>query len=152
GVPPSPRRFHDPDFLDHLAEYLRARSRLFATGEPADRGPIVEMLRQNAEEALGPGPIGLTEALRRLEGLRPAESVVVDGRLQPIEWIDAGDRFAKVDALDHGDGIRLPGPIDAAWDIAGAAVELRLGPVEVDALIRHLGEPANGTRAMARAV
>src|SRR5690606_41211550 len=42
------------------------------------------------------------------------------------EWVAGAHGYVKTDALDHGDGVRLPGPADPAWDLAGAVVELGL--------------------------
>ena len=33
----------------------------------------------------------------------------------------------KVDAAAHGDDHGFPGPVDVAWDLAGAVVEWELG-------------------------
>jgi hypothetical protein len=51
-------------------------------------------------------------------------SIVTDGRMQPEEWIATTEgEVLKVDAGTHGDDHFLPGPIDIAWDLAGAIVE-----------------------------
>ena len=53
---------------------------------------------------------------------RPA---AVDGACQPWKWLHSGDRLLKADALDHDADHDLLGPLDPAWDLAGAALELR---------------------------
>src|SRR5581483_6867277 len=123
--------------LEALQRYLAGRLPLFRTGAAVSTGPVVEMLAENAAEALGAGFPGLAPALRRLERLPEREAVITDARLQAREWIGATSGWAKVDAIDHGDSLRLPGPIDAAWDIAGAAVEFALPPEAVTSLIHH---------------
>ena len=100
-----------------------ARAPLFRTGRAAEVAPIVVMLRENGEAALGAAAPGLATAARRLERLPPREAVVTDAHLHAREWIPRDGRVQKVDALDHGDGIWFPGPADFAWDLAGAAVE-----------------------------
>jgi len=117
-----------------IATYLAARAPLFRTGTAADPAPIREMLRANAVEALGEGVAGLDAALRRLDRLPAREAVIPDARLASREWVRRGATVAKVDALDHGDGLRLPGPVDGAWDLAGAAVEFGLPPGVVAAI------------------
>jgi hypothetical protein len=61
--------------------------------------------------------------------------------------------FRKLDAIDHGDGVRLPGPADPAWDVAGAAVEFRLDDAAVDELVERCARAAGeSAAALARAV
>jgi hypothetical protein len=116
------------DDRDQAAEsvrtYLARRAPLFRTGAPVEHGPIITMLRENAQEVLGEACAGLAGALRAIEALPEREAVVPDARMQPYEWVLSERGAIKVDALDHGDGIRLPGPTDLAWDTAGAWVEL----------------------------
>ncbi len=120
-----------------LAAYVGARAGRFRAGEAVDAGFWMRVLRENGAEA-GTVPSSLLErAAARLEALPVREGVLPDGRLQPWEWIRAGETWAKVDALDHADGFRLPGPADAAWDLAGAAVEATLTGAEVSDLVRH---------------
>jgi hypothetical protein len=54
-------------------------------------------------------------------------AVIVDGRMQPHEWI-CSDRgvWLKVDGGSHGDDHFYPGATDIAWDLAGAIIEWRL--------------------------
>ena len=58
---------------------------------------------------------------RALRVLRP---LIVDGRLQPWEWIVTRQGvLLKTDASSHGDDHFLPGPTDIAWDLAGVIVD-----------------------------
>jgi hypothetical protein len=86
------------------------------------------MLRHNALVALGRelGP-GV-----ELPQDRP---VYADARMMPHEWIEIesaagaearGAPPLKVDGADHGDDLLFPGPVDVAWDLAGAIVEWRM--------------------------
>lgn len=110
-------------FFAALAAYLSARTALFRTGATVDVEPIMAMLGENVPEVFGRGPDGLAQALRRLERLPPREGTIPDARLQQREWMSTPEGYHKLDLTDHGDGVRLPGPTDAAWDLAGAAVE-----------------------------
>src|SRR5690606_28658650 len=56
------------------------------------------------------------------------------GRLAPWEWLRTARGWLKVDAVDHGDGIHLPGPADAAWDLAGAWIEHELDDRDAEAI------------------
>ena len=47
--------------------------------------------------------------------------------MMPYEWIAApGAPPLKLDATAHGDDHLFPGPVDVAWDLAGAIVEWRM--------------------------
>lgn len=118
-------------FLDAVARYLRVRQSRCGTGRGVDTSPLGSLLDENARE-VGLDP---TPALRLLEALPPREAVLVDARLAPWEWVETGDSFVKVDAIDHGDGVHLPGPTDAAWDVAGAWIEHELDQPIVEAMM-----------------
>jgi hypothetical protein len=144
GQPAMPEETAGAPFHAALERYLAGRAPLFRTGQPVDAAPLVAMLRANAEEALGadsPECAGLLAALRRLERPPELEAVIPDARLHPREWVRTegaagAPDYVKVDAIDHGDGLRLPGPVSLAWDLAGAAMEYALPPT----LLRHLVE------------
>lgn len=116
------------EFVDTLGRYLARRHGFLRTGRTVEMGLLVDMLRENAAEALGPDVEGLKTAICRLEALPPREATIVDGRLWRVEWIRSASGYVKTDLIDHGDGVRLPGPVDAAWDVAGAAVEYGIDP------------------------
>jgi len=69
----------------------------------------------------------------------PVESPVYpDCRMMPHEWLqDPDGRIVKTDSVDHAEGHHLPGPVDIAWDLAGAIIEWRLSPPEVDFFLRE---------------
>lgn len=147
---------HDVDaaVLDGMQRYLVGRASLFRTGLVVDVQPILRMLVENATEALG-NPPGLAAAVRALEALPGREAVIADARLQRRKWLRGPDGLVrKVDAIDHGDGLRLPGPIDLAWDLAAAAIELDLPPAALERLTQRCAvvagdQPAELARAVA---
>lgn len=131
-------------FREALGAYLGARAGAFPTGRPVDRAPLLEALVENTREALGvDDPPGLSAAVDRLVQLPEREAFIADARLQLHEWLRTGSGYAKVDALDHGDGTRLPGPADVVWDVAGAAVEFELGDEELARLVHRCAEARN---------
>jgi hypothetical protein len=116
--------------LRHIGRYLAARARLLpAQPTQADTDALAEMVQVNlalelGEETHHPPPLFIE---------RPA---LVDGRLQPHEWLrEKSGSIVKVDAVSHGDDHFFPGPTDIAWDLAGAAVEWELGPEERETLV-----------------
>lgn len=122
---PLPAGRTDGASLARAVDHLAFRHAAFRTGRAVDPTPLLAMIRVNVEEGLGPGWTdrlgGLDAAAQRLAD---APAVIVDGRMQPHEWVEAASgELVKVDALDHGDDHFLPGPTDIAWDVVGLAVE-----------------------------
>jgi hypothetical protein len=124
--------------LPRILDYLAYRSRVCRAEQDAATAQdsataLNTMLRINVAEAL---QTDLPRTLR-LEIERP---VYADGRLLPHEWIMARDGLLmKVDASDHGDDHLLPGPCDAAWDLAGVAVEWQLSAGEAEHFFERYG-------------
>lgn len=148
-----PARRADADLPPAAVRYLAARAGRFRTGTPADPRPLMAALEENAREALGDGCTGLRDAVHRLESLPAREAVIADARLQAHEWIRGPIGIVKVDAMDHGAGTRLPGPVDAAWDLAGAAVEFEMEDASMAELVRVCASAAGeDARALANAV
>ncbi len=107
------------ELIHRLSAYCAFRASAF----PSDghRASDLElMLRKNALVALGRdlGP--------RLD-LPVGRPVIADARMMPHEWIAApGAPPLKMDGLAHGDDHLFPGPVDVAWDLAGAIIEWRM--------------------------
>lgn len=121
--------------LRGIARYLVARSGRLRTAETVDTGRWLTVLTENGGEAAGVRPADLAGAARLLGTLPPREAVLPDGRMRAGEWLRTADGLVKVDALDHGDGFRLPGPADSAWDLAAAAIEFGLSASGVEELV-----------------
>ena len=105
------------DILDRIAKYCAYRERDFLG--PRDEGrQLREMVQFDFSQVTG---ISLDLPA---DCFSTHKAVVVDGRMQPHEWIlcESGEAL-KVDAVQHGDDHFLPGPTDIAWDMAGAIVE-----------------------------
>jgi hypothetical protein len=64
--------------------------------------------------------------------------VLVDGRMQPFEWVASTQgELLKTDAISHGDNHFFPGPCDISWDLAGAIVEWDLPSEASEFLLRR---------------
>jgi hypothetical protein len=113
------------DVIRRLAEYCAFRAKAFAA-----RDVELDALQQMADHNLAQLGIGLSVTLRCE---RP---VIVDGRMQPHEWLlTASGEMIKTDSGSHGDDHFFPGPTDIAWDIAGAIVEWQMNRLQADALL-----------------
>lgn len=111
----------DAELLDRMARYLACVRQRFALPEGA-RTDLGGMIEVNLAEA------GLDGWARHLRDPADGPPVAVDGRMLPHEWLRTARGYLKVDALDHHDDHFFPGPVDIAWDLAAASIELRLTP------------------------
>jgi hypothetical protein len=111
--------------LDQLAEYCAFRRREFQLkNDPAlGFGPnLSEMLQWNIQEEFG-CELARNDAFQIPNRAQGHEPILVDGRMQPHEWLVTPNGLLKVDGASHGDDHFFPGPTDIAWDLAGAIVE-----------------------------
>ena len=107
------------ELLHRLSTYCAFRASAFPS-PPQPPSDLESMLRTNALVALG------RELGPRVE-LPQDRPVYADARMMPHEWVAVpGAAPLKMDATDHGDDLLFPGPIDVAWDLAGAIVEWRM--------------------------
>ena len=128
--------------IERAGEYLGFRARAFAApaGAGASLRRLCEMGRVNTASALG---AAAAAAWERWEGVLPTlepalHRVETDNRMHLWEWLSDGERIIlKTDALDHHAGHDLVGCQDVAWDIAGAAVEFALTPLELQQLVQR---------------
>jgi hypothetical protein len=135
--------------LAAVTAHLRFVASTFPASADEGAAPpaLLELVRVNAREALGPESAAAVERLAALapELSRTARPVGVDGRLQLAEWLALPDgRIEKADALDHHADHALAGCQDALWDVAGAELELGLSADEVEVLSRAVRAAAPG--------
>jgi hypothetical protein len=127
----------DEALVARVAEHLAFRARAFPGGDGATPDELLRMLRFNAGAALGAEAARAAE--RFAEGARLAarerRPIAVDGKPEPFEWIAAGGRLLKLDAVQHADAHDLAGAQDVGWDVAAAAVELGLPRAELAARV-----------------
>jgi len=106
--------------LDRMARYCAFRVSHFPARQDS-AGDFRHMLEFNTRQEFG---VDLTLPETSLASQHP---VLVDGRMQPHEWIATSPAtFVKTDGISHGDDHFFPGPCDIAWDLAGIAVEWHL--------------------------
>jgi len=125
--------------LEYLGRYLAFRARRMPAGRDAGASleALAEMARVNLTELLGPES---GAALLRPPPSRPGPRIRTDSRLHVWEWLRLPDgRLLKTDAVDHCRAHDLVGCQEVDWDLAGAAVELRLMAEEQCVLRRAVG-------------
>lgn len=128
--------------LARIADYIAFRAHRFPA--PGEGGAPLQALheagRHNATGALGGAFARAWErhgrdAARLQPRVRPVRT---DNRMQAWEWLAAGARLLKTDAVDHHAGHDLVGCQDPAWDVAGAACEFALSGPELGGLVEGL--------------
>jgi hypothetical protein len=121
-----------------VADYLAFRAEALSGGTGASLRELLEMTLRNARLGLGEH---LADRLRAWEPRIPeleraVRRCAVDARMHAWEWLVLPcGALIKSDAVDHCSGHDLIGCQDAAWDLAGAAVELSLDAGERDDLL-----------------
>jgi hypothetical protein len=103
--------------LERVADYCALRAVEFESAR-TQQSQLDAMVRFNVDDEFGS---------RMASGVPPLPTerlVIADGRMLPHEWIStpAGE-LVKTDGATHGDDHLFPGPVDIAWDLAGAIVE-----------------------------
>jgi hypothetical protein len=114
-----------PALLDRIADHVAFLVRAFPAGRSPDVPQLEEMIRTNIRIGLGEN-VHLPDLAGFRGPLANAPCAGIDGRMLPHEWIGAGGRYTKVDALDHHADHFYPGIQDAGWDLAATAFEFRL--------------------------
>jgi len=112
--------------LARMAAYCAFRAQVFRT-DMVDLRTLQQMAEHNLQELR-------FDFSPALELERPA---LVDGRMQPHEWILTADgQMLKTDSGIHGDDHFLPGATDIAWDLAGAIIEWRMDARHTEAFLK----------------
>jgi hypothetical protein len=108
--------------LERVGQYVAARpeSPRSVGASPAD---LREMIMANVRESCGEDLVASADSLISRADMRPRR-VTIDGRLTAHEWIRTHADLVKADGVEHHDDHFFPGCQDAAWDVAGACVEL----------------------------
>ena len=115
--------------IERMAQYCAFRAGEFGSPQGSQNG-IAEMVQHNLQQELN-----LSIELDT-DFFCTSARVVADGHMQPEEWIAIPqNEILKVDACTHGDDHFLPGPVDIAWDFAGAIVEWDLNPDAQELLV-----------------
>jgi hypothetical protein len=129
-----------------VGEYLAAHPRARARDSGATLEEIAAMVELNVREGCGSTLGGRAAALMRRASFASAKRVAIDGRMLPHDWIRVSGRLLKTDGVAHHDDHFFPGCQDAAWDVAGACVELRPSTDTRDALIAAYAHASGDSR------
>jgi len=127
-----------------VGRYIGTIARAFPASAPADTSTLEHMIDTNVRHLID---VSSADRIRRVCRNVPRDlpAGFIDGRMLAHEWIRTGGGLVKVDALDHHRDHFFPGPQSAAWDLAGAAVEMRLHDKDSAAMLAEY-ERASGDR------
>jgi hypothetical protein len=121
---PLDRRDLTCGLLSRMAAYCAFRAKHFPA-PAANTTTIENMMWVNLDVEFG-----LPKKIKSIPVERP---VYPDCRMMPHEWLQTGAwQVLKTDAAGHAEGHQIPGPVDVAWDLAGAIAEWRLSSAEAD--------------------
>jgi hypothetical protein len=113
-----------PDLLARMAAYCAFRMGNFPAPD-SDTALVMEMMRVNLEVEFDRQP--------QVEELHAERPIYADCRMLPHEWfLTPQGGILKTDSVGHSEGHQLPGPVDIAWDLAGAIVEWDLSAAQTD--------------------
>jgi hypothetical protein len=122
------RPLRSADLTEDLLSAIASHCVFRLTNFPAvdsDATMLQEMMRVNLEIEFG--------RQRKVDRLQVERPVYADCRMMPHEWFSTTEgKILKTDSVGHGEGHQLPGPVDIAWDLAGAIIEWGLSPVQTD--------------------
>lgn len=138
-----------PHLLEHAARYLAFLRREFPAEHRTSGEALRAMALHNSRELLR-GEAGDAASLTPAGAFEDAPAVEVDGRLQPWEWLATERGYLKVDAVDHHADHFFPGCADAAWDLAGFAIEFDLDAGAEELLLRRFARLSGDGRVGAR--
>jgi hypothetical protein len=113
-----------PDLLARMAAYCAFRIGNFPAPD-SGTALLQEMMRVNLEVEF--------DRQLQVEELHAERPIYADCRMLPHEWfLSPQGGILKTDSVGHSEGHQLPGPVDIAWDLAGAIVEWGLSPAQTD--------------------
>jgi hypothetical protein len=112
------------ELLSAIASYCVFRLTNFPAVD-SDAAMLREMMTVNLEVEF--------DRQWKVERLQVGRPIYADSRMLPHEWLLTPEgRILKTDSVGHGEGHQLPGPVDIAWDLAGAIIEWGLSPAQSD--------------------
>lgn len=140
--------------LEELAHYLAERARCLP--EPCQAGASLSDLAAMAvfNTGIELGQVAgdrLRQRLGDADRLQPlSRPMATDGKLDPWEWLRLADgRVMKADALDHDAEHDMVGAQDLAWDVVGAATELRYAVADLTEEMERRGARKIDTNLLA---
>ncbi|MBW7956990.1 MAG: hypothetical protein H3C68_03775 [Deltaproteobacteria bacterium] len=132
--------------IDEMARYSAFLKRNFPAGERMSFEEFHCMAARNIALGLGEDWARKAAPLERMCGVYEGfEPVKLDGRMFPFEWIITAKGYRKTDCLDHHLDQFFPACQDIAWDLAMAAVEFEMNPMELNYMLSRYAAASGDT-------
>jgi len=132
--------------LDDMARYSAFLKRNFPASERMGFEEFHGMAVRNIALGLGEDWIRPAAPLERMERVyEGVEPVEIDGRMFPFEWLITEKGYRKTDCLDHHLDQFFPACQDIAWDLAMAAVEFEMNPMELNYMLSRYAAASGDT-------
>ncbi len=141
---PCPAQSED-EIPERVAAYAAARTKLLSlAGDPAVArlGPSVGGSYTLAKVLRGVYPpylrwLKMPAIWTGLQRYATPQPAFIDGNLGAEEWLNDGKKLLKIDYEHHGFGNPAPNVVDAAYDLALAALQLNLTPEAQRCLLKE---------------
>ncbi|MBE7414322.1 MAG: hypothetical protein HS130_03450 [Deltaproteobacteria bacterium] len=132
--------------LDDIARYSAFLKRSFPACERMSFEEFHGMAARNIALGLGEDWANKAAPLERMRGVyEDFEPIELDGRMFPFEWIITPKGYRKTDCLDHHLDQFFPACQDIAWDLAMAAVEFEMNPMELNYMLSSYAAASGDT-------
>jgi adenine/guanine phosphoribosyltransferase-like PRPP-binding protein len=132
-------------FVQRAADYISERAQVLRL----DRDPLKALVADNRHKATdelsgtlsrayGSKPASLLrrpELRERLTATPPPFPTLVDGKMRPLEWVNASGGWIKTDFEHHGLGKTELNAVDPAYDLAETTLQWRLSAEEEQQLL-----------------
>ena len=160
---PSPAHSED-EIAERVAAYAAARVKLLSLADDppvAQMGPSVGGSYTLAKVLRGVYPpylrwLKMRALWNALQAYATPQPAFIDGNLGEEEWVSDGKKPLKIDYEHHGFGNPAPNVVDAAYDLALAALKLNLSPEAqrrlLEEYVRLTGDQDAGERLVLHAL
>lgn len=113
--------------LKFAVDYFTALKKQLPGVLSAPYEKMKEMIYLNVIEGIGEAHLKEINIIEKItKGMYESDIVSVDGRVLPHEWIFTGDRYFKVDHIEHHCDQFFPGCQNILWDLAAFCIEFDL--------------------------
>lgn len=117
----------DESLIDFVKKYLLFIQKTMGASLQVSYDQMFEMIYTNVKEGMGENWCRCLEKFTpETSSLYEEVAVAIDGRMMPHDFLKTGDRFVKVDHIEHHSDQFFHGVQNICWDIAGFFVEFEL--------------------------
>ena len=110
----------DESLIDFVKKYLLFIQKTMGASLQVSYDQMFEMIYTNVKEGMGENWCRCLEKFTpETSSLYEEVAVAIDGRMMPHDFLKTGNRFVKVDHIEHHSDQFFHGVQNICWDIAG---------------------------------